>query len=242
MSPSPRPRSPARSQAAPHATRKSLLLSVSLHAAAVVGVACYASPWATPKPPSRVVIREQRAAPPPSPVVPPPEVVVEQVQGDPLADVVVPLEPVEPEPTTVAERPRRCVMRGDPTLDRIVARVEPAQQPPEHQQPEETPPPSAPIASPPSARVEAAPRSDNAPPTYPRESRRRQEQGEVLLLVRIGVDGCVRSVEVARSSGYARLDRAATHAVRGWRFEPAREAGQAVEGETTVTVEFRLDG
>ncbi len=78
----------------------------------------------------------------------------------------------------------------------------------------------------------AAPRQlaileSSRPPYPPREIRLRHE-GEVLLRIRIGADGRPVAVEVARSSGFAELDRsAARHVLRTWRFVPPGGDGQA---------------
>jgi periplasmic protein TonB len=55
---------------------------------------------------------------------------------------------------------------------------------------------------------------------YPRESRRRREQGTVLLIVLVGVDGLAKEVTLYRSSGYPTLDEAARQAVYTAVFRP----------------------
>jgi protein TonB len=55
---------------------------------------------------------------------------------------------------------------------------------------------------------------------YPRESRRRHEQGTVLLVVLIGEDGLAKEVTMYRSSGYPSLDEAARQAVYTAVFRP----------------------
>ncbi|MEE8563635.1 MAG: TonB family protein, partial [Alphaproteobacteria bacterium] len=57
----------------------------------------------------------------------------------------------------------------------------------------------------------------NPRPRYPWISRRRGEQGRVVLEVAVAADGRAKEVRVKRSSGFARLDRAALAAVRAWR-------------------------
>ena len=47
------------------------------------------------------------------------------------------------------------------------------------------------------------------PPRYPEMSRRLHEQGTVYLSVLVGTDGAVSEISVSRSSGSARLDKAA---------------------------------
>jgi periplasmic protein TonB len=62
----------------------------------------------------------------------------------------------------------------------------------------------------------------NPRPKYPPESRRRREQGTVVLDVHILPDGSVAEVRLKHSSGHGLLDRAAADAVRLWRYVPAK--------------------
>ncbi|MDX1485676.1 MAG: TonB family protein [Alphaproteobacteria bacterium] len=80
----------------------------------------------------------------------------------------------------------------------------------------------------------------NPAPPYPWISRRRGEQGRVVLDVAVTAAGAAAEVRIKRSSGYARLDRAAVAAVRTWRFAPARRGGRAVAGRIDVPITFRL--
>jgi TonB family protein len=75
-------------------------------------------------------------------------------------------------------------------------------------------------------------------PDYPDVALQQHIQGQVLLDVRIGVDGSVQGLRVA--SGPAQLAQAATDAVRQWRFRPRSEQGTPVAVQTTVTLSFRL--
>lgn len=80
------------------------------------------------------------------------------------------------------------------------------------------------------------------PPKYPRESRRRREQGVVLLAVLLSAEGRVAEIRIARSSGHSRLDTAARDAVRGWRWSPTLRDGVAVQVSGTVEIPFVLTG
>ena len=71
-------------------------------------------------------------------------------------------------------------------------------------------------------------------------SKRRGEAGTVLLRVVVNTRGTPDSVEVARSSGHPRLDRAATDAVRKWRFVPARQGDRAMTAAVLVPISFEL--
>lgn len=76
------------------------------------------------------------------------------------------------------------------------------------------------------------------PPAYPRAAMRRRESGEVLLRVHVGPDGVPYAVDLVRGSGSRYLDRAASDAVRRWRFRPAMRAGQPVSGQVQVPISF----
>ena len=71
-------------------------------------------------------------------------------------------------------------------------------------------------------------------PIYPLASRRRGEEGEVRLLVSLGLNGSVAAVTVSISSGYSSLDESAVNAVKKWLFSPASPA------KLIVPVIFRL--
>ena len=78
-------------------------------------------------------------------------------------------------------------------------------------------------------------------PRYPRRALLQRVEGEVELLILVGVDGRALEVTIARSSGHADLDRAAReHAMRRWVFEPAQRGGIAVPAWARVPVHFTL--
>ena len=80
------------------------------------------------------------------------------------------------------------------------------------------------------------------PPRYPVESRRKREQGTVLLALIVGLDGAVEKISVAKSSGFSRLDDAAYDAVRRWRWRPLTEGGQAVRVKGVVEIPVVIQG
>ncbi len=79
-----------------------------------------------------------------------------------------------------------------------------------------------------------------APPRYPSQARRRNQQGVVLVEVRLDSRGEQRERKVARSSGVESLDHAALDAVGRWRFLPETVAGQPVPSRVRIPVEFAL--
>lgn len=81
---------------------------------------------------------------------------------------------------------------------------------------------------------------NNPAPVYPILSRRRGEQGRVLLLVQVSAQGMAEKVEIQESSGHLRLDSAALEAVKRWRFVPARRGDETVAASVVVPILFRL--
>ena len=75
-------------------------------------------------------------------------------------------------------------------------------------------------------------------PEYPEEAKQQHVQGPVVLNVLVGRSGLVREAGVI--SGDPQLAKAATDAVRQWRFNPHKLNGKAVEFETRITVNFAL--
>jgi protein TonB len=79
-------------------------------------------------------------------------------------------------------------------------------------------------------------------PRYPPSALRRGESGTVVLRVHVGADGVPYAVDVVDSSRSRLLDRAATDAVKRWRFRPAQRDGQAVSGQVQVPISFNAQG
>ncbi len=81
----------------------------------------------------------------------------------------------------------------------------------------------------------------NPHPAYSRLSKRRREQGTVLLRVKVAKNGRANSIIIRRSSGYNRLDQAARRAVQKWRFIPAKKNGKIVSSWVNVPIVFKLN-
>ena len=74
-------------------------------------------------------------------------------------------------------------------------------------------------------------------PVYPAEARKANLQGIIALDIVVGKDGSV--VNMRPLNGPDILARAATDALRWWKFDPYRVNGEPVMVETTVAVEFK---
>ncbi|AMC33733.1 energy transducer TonB [Janthinobacterium sp. B9-8] len=78
----------------------------------------------------------------------------------------------------------------------------------------------------------------NPRPPYPPQSMALGEKGRVMLRVKVSESGLPLEVELARSSGYRRLDDAAKRAVERWKFVPGRRGDVAVVMNAMVPVDF----
>lgn len=78
-------------------------------------------------------------------------------------------------------------------------------------------------------------------PAYPALSRKRGEEGKVIIKVEISAEGKVLKARVARSSSYSRLDRAALKAIESAAFTPATKYGTPVESVKKIAYRFELE-
>lgn len=105
--------------------------------------------------------------------------------------------------------------------------------------------PPAPPAPPPPPRIELpssnADYLNNPRPPYPALSKRLGEQGQVVLRVFIEADGSASRAEVARSSGFDRLDETARQTVLRWRYVPGKRNGVAEAMWFNVPINFVLE-
>ncbi len=214
-----------------------------------------ALPPAVPTPPA--------AAPMPV-AAPPPDAANTQTETAALAP---PMPPPEPAITAAQEPPPA---RPAPTPERVQAMAPPeapAKPAPRPHQAHAPPTQMAKAAEREQASASAASSSSSAPPApsgptlataalvpphplaaaegnhapiYPVLSLRRREQGRVVLLVNVTADGRADTVQVATSSGFSALDRAAIDAVQQWRFVPATRGGTPVPATAEVPLNFTI--
>ena len=91
-----------------------------------------------------------------------------------------------------------------------------------------------------SAALTQARYRDTPQPHYPNSARREGKEGRVLLRVLVDEQGKTKAIEVNTSSGHDLLDRAATDAIKNWRFVPARVGGKPIETWVKIPIEFQL--
>jgi protein TonB len=81
----------------------------------------------------------------------------------------------------------------------------------------------------------------NPSPEYPGMSRRRGEQGKVLLKVFVSPQGQAEKILLEKTSGFELLDKSAMDVVKTWKFIPASNNNQPVSGVVIVPIRFSLD-
>lgn len=75
-------------------------------------------------------------------------------------------------------------------------------------------------------------------PTYPRNALTMHVEGAVELMATISKTGDITSVKVV--SGQPLLTKAASDAVKQWKYKPYLLNGEPVEIQTQITVNFKL--
>lgn len=161
--------------------------------------------------------------------------------------VTPPAAPAPPEPPAqAAEPPPQPALRKTPPAPapapRPVAAPDPAPAPAAATASTEPQPPAPALTTPMTATAPAgapaaapAPRIEmpisdadyllNPPPAYPRMSFKLGEEGTTVVRVLIGPDGRAQDAQIARSSGFTRLDQAAEATARSWRYVPGKRGG-----------------
>jgi len=186
---------------------------------------------------------------PAAPIEPPRPLMVSLVQPEakPAPEPAIKPEPTKPAPQALAKQlPPPPVLAAKPTPAAASA-------PNPDPVPEMLPPPPPPvIAAAPTPAPKHAPRAPAAPPRaadyltnpkppYPALSKRLGEEGMVRLKVLVNPDGSVAQLELAKSSGFARLDLSALDTVlSSWKFHPGTQDGKPVAAWVIVPIEFTL--
>jgi TonB family protein len=76
-------------------------------------------------------------------------------------------------------------------------------------------------------------------PPFPPSAQQDRITGEVIMEAVVDENGRVQSVRVTRSAR-ADLDDSAVATLKTWRFEPARQNGEAVKARIDITMTFNL--
>lgn len=178
------------------------------------------------------------ALPKPQPLPPKPQAAVNPNPPPPLPPPPVlaakPMPAPTPAPVVYAPAPRPVPL---PEVLPPPSPPAPPAPPVEAEAPKPAPP--APVG--PSTPPRPADYLINPKPPYPALSRRLGEEGTVRLNILVNPDGSVARLELAKSSGFARLDQSAMDTVRSsWKFEPARQGGKPLQAWVIVPIQFTL--
>lgn len=86
-----------------------------------------------------------------------------------------------------------------------------------------------------------APRPKNqVKPTYPKNAKRSQKEGKVVLQATIGLDGIPKDIVAITELGFG-FEEAAIAALKKTRYFPAKKNGKEVEGRFNIPFEFKLE-
>jgi protein TonB len=80
----------------------------------------------------------------------------------------------------------------------------------------------------------------NPLPHYPGVARRKGYEGRTLLRVEVLESGKVGRIEIATSSGFKVLDKAALRSVKDWAFVPGTRNGEQIDQWVMVPIRFSL--
>ena len=167
---------------------------------------------------------------PPAPLLPPspkprpwPQPIVKQAPPSP--SVIAAASSPAPSTFVVPTPPSEPVIVVAPPAPQVVAA---------------TPAPLAPAPPPKNLPTSAGQYATTVDPEYPRPSKRNAEFGRVMVRVFIDEAGTPRQVQLAKSSGFERLDASGLAAVLKFRFRPPTENGQPLSDWANVSIDFGL--
>lgn len=169
------------------------------------------------------------AVPPSMPPVPPKAAEPPKTATVPAPTPVVMRPTAAVEPTPLAATPTQAIAAPSPAPSVAAHAAAPVLAP-------------APVAAAP-VRVAANLQASGSclKPEYPALSRRKEEQGAVVLRLLIGVDGNVQESQVAQSSGSPRLDEAARAALAKCQFRPGTVDGKPEASWASLKYTWVLD-
>lgn len=189
----------------------------------------------------------------PSPVTPPKPLTVNLIKPALIQPAIEApqakpeIKPAPPKPVvqTPPQPPVLVAKRQVPSPMPVIETHEPIAEPEPAPKPSPAPPRLVADAPNPAPSSPTPPRPadylNNPKPPYPVLSRRLGEEGVVRLNVLVHSDGSVARLELAKSSGFARLDQSAMDTVQSsWKFEPARQDGSPVAAWVIVPIQFTV--
>ena len=77
-------------------------------------------------------------------------------------------------------------------------------------------------------------------PIYPKNAKRAEKEGKVMLQATIGIDGIPKDIVAVTKLGFG-FEEAAIAALKKWKFIPAKKKGKDVELRINIPIEFKLE-
>lgn len=77
-------------------------------------------------------------------------------------------------------------------------------------------------------------------PEYPKNAKRAEKEGTVILQATVGIDGIAKNISALTDLGYG-FEQAAIDALKRFRFVPAEKKGEKIEYLVKIPFEFKLE-
>lgn len=185
------------------------------------------------------------------------QVMAQQSTPEPVIDTPKP-PPVKPEvpkpvkPTPITPKPAKPIEKAPKPIpvaetgtlaqhDVAAAEPEPAYSETQDAEVAAEPAAAKPAAAPVKMPDAHAGHLQNPAPVYPMLSRKRKEQGTVILKLLVRANGSVSDISIHQSSGFTRLDESAVQAVKRWHYTPAVQDSIAIDYWHFQPVVFSLN-
>ncbi|RLA20595.1 MAG: hypothetical protein DRQ56_02805 [Gammaproteobacteria bacterium] len=83
-------------------------------------------------------------------------------------------------------------------------------------------------------------KGDAVEPVYPKELQIQGIEGDVVVVVFIGIDGLVQKAKIVKPSPYPEFNDSALAAAKARQFFPATRGGEPIATSLKFTIRFRL--
>jgi periplasmic protein TonB len=191
-----------------------------------------------PKPPITVINVKTKTPPPPDVIEPE----IDQKDPMPLPPIFTPappiIRPIDKPFIRTGDKPIEGTPLVDGKGDGLGGKPGPIPDKPiEQAKPDPIPDPPVPVLT--KAMRDPA-FAKGFQPEYPESLIAREIEGSVKIKILIGADGRVRQAIIMQASEAAFGTATAKHALKAWRFIPAKRDGKAIEDWMVMTVKFTL--
>jgi len=92
-----------------------------------------------------------------------------------------------------------------------------------------------------SVMTKAKPMSGLTAPSYPYLSKLNEEEGQIVVKVKIDKNGVISNKRIINSPGFIRLEQSVLKALSKFKYHPAKKGSSNVASEQTLTFNFELE-